>query len=36
MILLSLENSEDIVSHGGGKWGYDQTHPREQLRATGR
>jgi hypothetical protein len=36
MILLSLENSEDIISCGGGKWGHDRTHPGEQLQTTDR
>ena len=31
MILLSLEDSEDIVSRGRGKRGHDRTHPREKL-----
>ena len=36
MILLSLEDIEDIVSCGGGKWGYDRTHPGKQLEIMGR
>lgn len=36
MVLLSLEDSEEVILCGGRKWRHNRAHPRERLQTTGR